>query len=107
MKEKTNNELDHPINKFKVFGALDYTIDQIAIVMDATPMEKALLEERLSDPLDEIAIAYSEGKFKGKASTEVALLELAWEGEVDAVEAFAELSKTRKVNALKQELFGV
>ena len=107
MKEEKDNDLDHPLNKFKVFGALDYTVDQIAIILDATPMERRVLADRLDNPLDEIAIAYSEGKFKGKAMIDVALLEASWGGEVDAVEVYTALKKSKKVDDLKKELFGV
>lgn len=106
-KESENNKLDHPIDKFRIFGALDYTAAQIAIILDATPMERSLIEERLSNPQDEIAIAYNEGKFKGKAKTDIALVNLSWKGEALAVETYTELVKIRKVNELKKELFGV
>ncbi len=114
MKEETtetapNTDLltAHPIDKFKIFGALDYTIDEIAVILDVSPMERNVIAERLDNPRDELAIAYSEGKFRGKAQTDVALTQLAWKGESDAIETLSELIKGRKIDKLKKELFGL
>ena len=45
-KESENNELDHPIEKFKIFGALDYTAAQIAIILEEGAIQEVIREEQ-------------------------------------------------------------
>lgn len=95
------------INRIRSFGALGYSPERIAAILDLRGKERTELIIRLSIPGDPYFLAYQNGLALGSWNIDAELAKQAERGDVDSIKALTDRSNDRKVKDLKKKLFGV
>ena len=90
--------------QIRSFGALGYSPERIAALLNLTGKEKTNLIVRLAIPDDPYYMAYQNGLAIGSWNIDA---EQAEKGDVDSISALAERSKERRIKDLKKQLFGI
>lgn len=98
---------DVHISKITTFGALGYSSERIANLLDLQGEERVELISRLSNPTDRLKIAYEKGRAVGEYNIDIALIGQADKGDAVAIEALTARTKQRSMKDMKRELFGV
>lgn len=94
-------------SQIRSFGALGYSADRIASILNLRGKERAELLFRLSLPNDEYYTAYQNGLAVGEWNIDAELAKQAERGDVESITALAARSKERKMKDLKNNLFGI
>ena len=93
--------------QIRSFGALGYSPERIAALLNLTGKEKTNLIVRLAIPDDPYYMAYQNGLAIGSWNIDAELAKQAEKGAVDSISALAERSKERRIKDLKKQLFGI
>lgn len=100
-------ETDKYIPKVRTFGAMGYSAERIADLLELSGNERAELTVRLTIPGDALRVAYDNGRAIGEYNIDAELTKQAERGDVDSIETLAARSKERKLKDMKKELFGI
>ena len=98
---------DMYIQKVRTFGAMGYSPERIAGLLDLRGRERAELIIRLSICGDDVCVAYDNGRAIGEYNIDAELTKQAERGDVDSIETLAARSKERKLKDMKKDLFGI
>ncbi|TWV57740.1 hypothetical protein [Parabacteroides distasonis] len=93
--------------QIRSFGALGYSPEHIASLLNLTGKERVELAIRLTIPDDPFFLAYQNGLAIGAWNIDAELAKQAEKGDIDSISALAERSKERKIKDLKKHLFGI
>ena len=96
--------IDIPIAQIRVYGALRYPISTMASLLNV-PAD--YLEQELSNPTSAIATEYEKGKNQANYNSDTELLKSAQKGDAESITVLAEREHSRKLDDLKNELFGL
>ena len=99
--------MNHTVSQIRTYGALGYSYERIADLLELKKEERALLLICLTTPGDEYHEAYRHGLAVGEWNVDAELAKQAEKGDIEAVEALAARSKERIRRDLKKKLFGV
>lgn len=98
---------DVHLPKITTFGALGYSAERIANLLDLQGEERIELISRLSNPTDKLKVAYEKGRAIGDYNIDIALMDQADKGDAVAIETLTARSKERSVKDMRKHLFGV
>jgi hypothetical protein len=94
-------------NQIRSFGAMGYSPERIADLLNLSGEERTKLIVRLAIPRDPYYIAYKNGNAVGEWNIDAELAKQAEKGEIDAIAALSNRSKERHIKDLKKKLFGI
>lgn len=100
-------ETDKYISKVRTFGAMGYSTERIADLLELIGNERAELTVRLSITGDTLRVAYDNGRAIGEYNIDAELTKQAERGDIYSIETLAARSKERKLKDMKKELFGI
>lgn len=95
------------ISKIRTYGALGYSHERIADLLDLKKEDRTLLLIQLQVPGNEYHDAYKNGFAVGEWNIDAELAKQAEKGDIDAINALANRSKERSQRDLKKALFGL
>lgn len=95
------------LSQIRSFGAMGYSPERIADLLNLSKEERVELTVRLSLPGDEYHNAYKNGMAVGEWNIDAELAKQAEKGDIDAIAALGTRTKERQVNDLKKRLFGI
>lgn len=95
------------LSQVRSFGALGYTPERIAALLNLTKKQKFALSVRLSLPGDVYFEAYRNGLAIGAYNIDVELVKSAEKGEADSIELLEQRRNDRALLDLRRDLFGV
>lgn len=99
----------NPDWKNRVFtcAVLGYSVDRISRLLGSSEAEVKQIAVRLITDGDELCESYRRGRATGEYNIDVEVAKQADQGDIDAIELRTKRAKERRVDDLKQELFGI
>lgn len=96
--------IDIPIAQIRVYGALRYPISTMASLLN---VPEGYLEQEMNDPASNIAKEYEKGKNQANYNSDTELLKSAQKGDAESIAVLSEREHNRKLDNLKNQLFGL
>lgn len=93
--------------KVKNFGALGYSSDRIADILNLSGDVRKAFIYRLTSPGDALYQSYCSGKAIGEYNIDVGIRKQAEAGDTESAILLAERQKQREEEDLRKELFGI
>ena len=99
--------MDDYSKQIRSFGALGYSPERIADLLNLSGAARTTLLLKLSLPDDPYYLAYQNGFAIGAWNIDAELAKNAEKGDTEAISTLASRSKERRIKDLKKQLFGI
>lgn len=93
--------------KIRNYGALKYTSDRIIVLLGLDPEEARRFNEEFRDELSQVRRFYEQGVAIGEYNIDVELAKQGEKGDVFAIMEINKQHENRRIDQLRNELFGV
>lgn len=94
-------------DNLSAFGALGYSVDVIVSILELSDKDKAIFKKEFKNTDSEIHKAYHEGKDKIRFALDGSMLSIAVADGIDANERLLKRLRSRKVDELLRDRFGL